>query len=236
MARRRPSGNRALSYSAMRILSAAPYFINALILLNNSSAKDPVILEDNFNSSSNRDANVASLPPFNQSKCFNTSNASSFSNCFNVSRSSSLFNFLSIFKSSRISCNAFTELLICFNLAPRAFSIAVSITNLKLNIKQANKRAIEIATHAHSGSNSKIGFIFDCRVRIRIAQFRDRTGGSKLFRPEPLRPCPSHTKLSTSWKHELPKFCGCQWSSTAGGGARIGRRETPVFRRAMARH
>jgi hypothetical protein len=56
---------------------------------------------------------------------------------------------------------------------------------------------------------------------------------ARLSRPEPPRPSPSHTKPSTSWKHELPKFRPCQWSSTAGGGARIGRRETPISRRPM---
>jgi hypothetical protein len=34
---------------------------------------------------------------------------------------------------------------------------------------------------------------------------------------------PAHTAPSTSWKHELPKYRACQWSSIAGGGARNAR-------------
>jgi hypothetical protein len=45
------------------------------------------------------------------------------------------------------------------------------------------------------------------------------TGGSGLLRLEPPRPSPPHAAPSNSWKEELPKFCGCQRSSTAGGGA-----------------
>jgi hypothetical protein len=56
---------------------------------------------------------------------------------------------------------------------------------------------------------------------------------ARLSRPEPLHPSPPHTKPSTSWKHELPKFWLCQWSSTAEGDARIARRKTGVSRRPM---
>ena len=66
-----------------------------------------------------------------------------------------------------------------------------------------------------------------------MLQSRRLTGGSGRLRLEPPHASAPHFKPSTSSKHGLPKFCGCQWSSTAGGGARIGRRETPVVRRAM---
>src|SRR5208337_2799779 len=79
---------------------------------------------------------------------------------FKTSNESSLFNFSSIFKSSRICCNWMTASLISFNLPARALSIAVLITNPKLNIRKGNKRAINIITHAHLGSNSATEFIF----------------------------------------------------------------------------
>jgi len=54
----------------------------------------------------------------------------------------------------------------------------------------------------------------------RISRFRHPAVGTRFSRLEPPRPSPAHTKPSTSLKHELPKSCGSQWSSTAGGGAR----------------
>jgi hypothetical protein len=64
----------------------------------------------------------------------------------------------------------------------------------------------------------------------RIAQFRDPTVGPILIRLAPPCPSPPHTKPSTSWKHELPKFCGCQWR--AHSPSRDGRLSTPYARAA----
>ena len=66
-----------------------------------------------------------------------------------------------------------------------------------------------------------------------IAQLR-APRAAPIFSPlRPPRLSPSHAKPSTSWKHDLPTSRACQWPAVAGGAAREGRRETPVFRRAM---
>src|SRR5271157_1558314 len=64
-----------------------------------------------------------------------------------------------------------------------------------------------------------------------IGVFHDpiRAEGPTVFSrlEQPCPPSPPHTAPSTSWKHELPKFRGCQWSSTAGGGAQLRAIDSP---------
>ena len=70
-------------------------------------------------------------------------------------------------------------------------------------------RALPPSDHLWLINRSRAGYAL--RRQLTNSPISRSAVGPRLPQPEPPRPSPSPTKPSTSWKHELPKFCGCQW-------------------------